>query len=122
VFCGELCGAFLDKLFEVALVIAVFDDQTAVLQRSSNAQKELVFLERLEDVVIGAAANGLQGCGNVVDGRDHDHRYFRIVLPHPFEQPDAVHFRHDHVAQDQVGGRFLHLVLATRPFCTAVQR
>jgi len=40
--CGELRGAFLDELLQVALIVAVFDDKTAVLQRASNAQKELV--------------------------------------------------------------------------------
>ena len=47
VLCGELCGAFLDEMLKVALIVAVFDDQPAVLQRASNAQKELVLLERL---------------------------------------------------------------------------
>src|SRR6266446_8748317 len=60
VLCRELRGALLDELLEVALIIAVFDDQPAVLQRPPNAQKELVLFEGLEDVVISAAANGFQ--------------------------------------------------------------
>src|SRR6266436_901039 len=82
-----------------------------MLEGSPNAQEKLIFFKWLEDVVVGTAANGFQGCGNVVDCRDHDHRHFRIVLPHPFQQPDTVHLRHDHVAQDQVGRYFLNLVL-----------
>ncbi len=108
---GELCGALLDELFQVALVVTVFDDQPAVLQRSSHAQEELVLLERFEDVVIGSAANGFERRGNVVDGRDHDDRHFRIVLPHPFEEANPVHLRHDHVAQDKIGRCFFNLVL-----------
>ena len=108
---GKLCGPLLDELFQVALIVAVFDDQPAVLQRSSNAQKELVFFERLEDVIIGPPANGFQCSGNVVDCGDHDHRHFRIVLPHPLKQPDPVHLRHDHVAQDKIRRYFLDLVL-----------
>ncbi len=108
---GELRGALLDELFQVALIIAVFDDQPAVLKSASNAQKKLVLFEGLEDVVIGAAANGFQCCGNVMDCRDHDHRHFGIVLAHPFQQPDPVHLGHDHVAQHQVGRCLLDLVL-----------
>ena len=51
-----------------------------MLQRAAHAEKQLVFFERLEDVVIGAAANGFEGGGNVVDGGDHDHRDFGIIL------------------------------------------
>src|SRR5712692_7629861 len=84
------------------LIIENRNYQPAVLQRPPNAQKELVLFEGLEDVVIGPAANGFQRGRNVMDRGDHDHRHFRIVLPHPFQQPDPIHFRHDHVAQDQV--------------------
>ena len=109
--CGELRSAFLDEMLQVALIVAVFDDQTAVLQRASNAQKELVLFEGLEDVVIGPATNGFESSGNVVDGGDHDHRHFGIVLPHPLEETDPVHLRHDHVAQNKVGRGLLDLVL-----------
>ena len=33
---GELGSAFLDELFQVALIVAVFDDQAAVLERASD--------------------------------------------------------------------------------------
>ena len=82
-----------------------------MLQRAAHAKKELVFFKGLEDVVIGAAADGFEGRGNVVNRSDHDHRHFRIVLAHPFEEFEAIHLRHDHVAQDQVGSDFLHLLL-----------
>ena len=108
---GELRGAFFDELLEIALVGAVFHHQAAMLQRAANAEEKLVFLKRLEDVVVGAAANGFEGRGNVVDGGDHDHRDFGIVLAQPVEQFDAVHFRHDHVAQDEIGRDALDLVL-----------
>ena len=82
-----------------------------MLEGPSNAEEKLIFFKWLEDVVVGSAANGFEGCGNVVDCRDHDHRHFRVVLPHPFQQPDSVHLRHDHVAQNQVGRYLLNLVL-----------
>src|SRR5437763_99344 len=51
-----------------------------MLEGPSNAEEKLILFKGLEDVIVGSAANGFQGCGNVVDGRDHDDRYFRIVL------------------------------------------
>src|SRR5260370_578695 len=108
---GELRGALLDQLFKVALVVSVFDDHPPVLQCAPNAQKELILLERLQDVIIGPAANRFEGPGNVMNRCNHDHRHFRIVLPHPFQQPDAVHLRHNHVAQDKVGSCLFDLVL-----------
>jgi len=48
-------------LLEIALVAAVFDDETPVLERAAYAKKQLVFFEGLKDVVIGAATNGFKG-------------------------------------------------------------
>ena len=47
-----------------------------------------------------------------MDCGDHDHGDFGIVLAHPFEQLDAVHLGHDHVAQDEIGRGFLDLLLS----------
>jgi hypothetical protein len=52
-----------------------------------------------------------------VDGGDHNHRNFWIVLAEPFKELDAVHFRHDHVAEDQIGGGALDNILR-RPTVT----
>ncbi len=95
---GEFRGALLDLVLELELVTAVFRDEAAVLQSAANAKKELVFFEGFKDVVVGAPANGFESGGDVVDGCDHDHRYFRVVFTQPIEQFDAVHFGHDHVA------------------------
>src|SRR5713226_5999702 len=112
---AELCGSFLDLLLQVALIIAVFDHQPPVLQRAPYAEKQLVLFERLQDVVIRPAANRFQRRRDVVDRRDHDHRHFRIVLPHPFQQFEPIHLRHDHVAQDQVRRGPLDLLLRDSP-------
>src|SRR5438128_5367036 len=58
---GELRGALLDKLLQITLIIAVFDDQPAMLEGSSNAEEKLIFFKWLEDVVVGSAANGFEG-------------------------------------------------------------
>ncbi len=82
-----------------------------MLQGAADAEEELIFFEGLQDVVVGAATDGFEGGGNVVDGGDHDHGHFGVILPEPVEEFDAVHFRHDHVAQDQVRCDALDLVL-----------
>src|SRR5580704_13834422 len=109
---GELGGAFFDELFEVALVGSVFHDQAAVLQSAANAEEELIFLKGLEDVIVSAAANGFESGGNIVDGGDHDHRDFGIVLTKPVQELDAIHLGHDHVAQNEIGCDALDLVLS----------
>ena len=57
-----------------------------------------------------------------MDRGDHDHWNFRIILAEPFQQLDPVHLRHDHVAQNEIGGGALHDVLrrAAIAHCRAV--
>ena len=57
-----------------------------MLKSAAHAEEKLVFLERLEDVVVGAAANGFESGGDVVNSCDHDHRNFGVVLAEPIEQ------------------------------------
>src|SRR6184192_1118910 len=40
-------------------------------------------------------------------------RDIRVKLAHPFQKLDAVHLRHDHVAQDQVGPGALDVLLGS---------
>jgi hypothetical protein len=82
-----------------------------MLQGTTDAQEELVFLKGLEDVVVGAPANGFQGGRDVVDGGNHDDRDFGVVLAEPIEELDAVHLGHDHVAEDEIRGDALDLLL-----------
>ena len=83
------------------------------MERASNAEEELVFLERLENVVVGAAANGFEGGGDVVNGCDHDHRDFGVVFTEPVEELNTVHFGHDHVAEDKIGRGPCDLLLSS---------
>src|SRR5438445_1771071 len=87
-----------------------------MLQRAPHTQEKLIFLKRLQDVVVSSPAYGLQRRGNIVNRCDHDHRNFRVILAKPFQELDAVHFRHDHVAQHQVWSCPLDLILG----CAAV--
>ncbi len=97
-------GALLHQAFEVFLVAAIFDDEAAMFERPANAHQQLVSFERFEDVVVGAAAHGFERRRNVVHRRDHDYRYVAVVRAQPGKQLQPVHFRHDHVAQDQIHG------------------
>ena len=82
-----------------------------MLQCAIHAEIELVLFKRFEDVVVGSTPNRFECRRDIVNGRDHDHRHFWIILAKPVEQLDAVHFRHDHVAQDQIRGGTFHLIL-----------
>src|SRR6267142_3464014 len=120
---GELGGALFHQLLEIALVGAIFHDQAAMLQRAPDAQEKLVLLKRFQNVIVGAAADGFESGGNIVDGGDHDDRDFRIILTQPFQEFDAVHLRHDHVAEHQVRSGSLDLVLRSAPVayrCAAI--
>ena len=56
----QLRGAFFHQFFQIALVIAIFQHQAAVFQGAADAQVKLVFFKRLQNVVVGAAADGFQ--------------------------------------------------------------
>ena len=117
----QLARALPYQLLQISLVIAIFDQQAAMFQRSTHAEKKLVLLERFQDVIVGAAANRLECGGHVVHGRDHDHGELRIMRAQPRKQLQAIHFRHQHVAEDQVGGILLQVLNGqpTIPHCRA---
>ena len=75
----------------------------------------MVFFERFQDVVVGPAANRFQRRGNIMDGGHHDDGNLRVELANPVQQLDAVHLRHDHVAQNQVWRLFLDQILGGAP-------
>src|SRR6516164_824129 len=65
-------GAIFHLLLEIALIFSVFVDKPAMLQRAAYAQKQLVLFKGLQDVVVGAATDGFERRGDVVDRRDHN--------------------------------------------------
>ncbi len=99
---SELLRPFVHLLLQVQLVALVFQHQPPVLQRPPDSQEELVFLKRLQDVVISAAPDSLERGGNIMDCGHHDHGHLWIMASEPVKQLDAIHFRHDHVAQYKV--------------------
>lgn len=84
-----------------------------MLKSAAHAEEELILFEGLEDVIVGAAADGFESGGNVVNGCDHDHRDFGVIFAEPIEKFDAVHFGHDHVAKDEIRGGPFNLLLSS---------
>jgi hypothetical protein len=93
-----------------------------MLQCSPYAQEKLVFLEWLQDVVVGTATDRIECGRHVMHGCDHDHGDFRIIGTQPGEKLQAVHFRHEHVAEHQVNGGSLQVLdcQAAVSHCTAL--
>ena len=108
---GELRRTLFHQLLKIPLIRAILHHQPAMLQRPPNTKKELILLKRLQDVVVCPAANRFQRRRDIVDRRHHNDRHFGVVLAQPVQQLDAIHLRHDHVAQNKVWRHPLDLVL-----------
>ena len=74
----------------------------------ADAGGELVGVERLGDVVVGAEVEALGLVGGRALGRQQDDRD-RPLLAELAHDLDAVEVRHDDVEQDDVGADFLRL-------------
>ena len=61
-------------------------------------------LEGLEEIVVGAAAHGVDGHTDVVHGRDHDDGKAGLKSVNALEQGDAVDVLHHDVGEHQVEG------------------
>ena len=104
-------SAIFDLLFQIALVFSIFVDKPPVLQGAADAEEELVLFKGFQDVIVSAAADGFERRGDVVNCSHHNHGHVGIEFAHPFEKLDAVHLRHDHVAEDQVRCGALDVIL-----------
>src|SRR6266478_3099682 len=69
-----LDGARLHEVLEVALIVAILEKQTPMVECAARAEKKLFLFKGFENVVVGTATNRLQSRGYVVHGRNHDHR------------------------------------------------
>ena len=95
---AEVVGVRLEVLAERA----VLGDQPVLRQRVAQDDQHLVVLERLADVVEGAA---LHRRDRVLDrrvGGDHQHRQVVVDLLELVERGHAVHARHHHVDDRRV--------------------
>ncbi len=75
-----------------------------MFESADDGGDEVLALEGLEQVVVGAAAHGVDGHADVVDGGDHDHGKVGLLAADAVEEEDAVAVLHDDVGEDQVEG------------------
>src|SRR6478672_13718716 len=66
------------------------------------AGKELLATEGLDDVVVGPCLQTAHSLELAASRGEHQHRYVADI-PDPLERLPAVHFRHRHVENDEVG-------------------
>ncbi len=71
-------------------------------------EEDLVGLERLRDVVVGAGLHRLEGEVDRAVGAHHDHHCERRLRLERGEQVEPAHLRHAHVGQDHVRTERLH--------------
>ena len=64
----------------------------------------MLALEGLEQIVVGAAAHGVDGHADVVNGGHHDHGKLRLLRVDAVQQGNAVAILHHNVGQNQVKG------------------
>ena len=97
-------GPGADHLLEALLVVVALFKNLAVPERSLDSADEMVTLKRLEQVVVGSAAHGVNGDADVVDGDDHDHGKVGLLRVQLLKQSNAVEILHDNVSEHQIVG------------------
>jgi len=100
----------LDALFEALLVVAVFDDQPAFVERLRHAGPHFVQMERFRDVIERAHLQTGDGALDFGHGGHHDDGRLRPAGDDLAQQRDAVHFRHPQVGDDERHRSLLELL------------
>ncbi|MNN60990.1 hypothetical protein D3C81_1762030 [compost metagenome] len=73
-----------------------------MLQRACQRELQRIEIERLGQIVISPRLNRFNGRLHVgVGGHDQD-RDRRVIAFDGLQRRDAIHFRHSHVAEDQI--------------------
>src|SRR5262249_40441262 len=93
-------------LREVELQIGVLDrrERAAAADDRADPRDELLEIELLRDVVVGAESQALHPLLDGVEAREEDHRRLAAVLAELEEEVPARLAGHLHVEQDQVEG------------------
>ena len=98
------------------LVFSVFQDETGPLQCLVNSVKQhRKILDRLEEVVPGPAAQGLDHIRNNTGSGHHDNRRIGRVFLNPIEDLQSINFRHAQIHQDQIRPFLLQQLQAHPP-------
>ena len=90
---------FLDDLPQVP----VFPNEALVIERALDGDLELVHLERLGDVIVGAELHRLKGRFHRLIGRNQDDRSLGQHLAAFAENVEAADLVHPEVGDDQLG-------------------
>ena len=94
-------------LLEPLAVAAVLDLERAAAERVADVDDQLVRLEGLEDVAVGAAVDRDLGEAPVVHAGDHDDGGVGILHEHLAREVDSGLAGPVHVAEDERDGPFL---------------
>ena len=76
--------------------------QRAPALRALDRERELVEVDRLDEVALRAGAHRGHGGRHVAERGDDDHRQHRILLVQRGEQPEPVEVRHLQIGDDDV--------------------
>ena len=94
-------------LLEPLAVAAVLDLERASAERVADVDDQLVRLEGLEDVAVGAAVDRDLGEAPVVHAGDHDHGGVGVLREHLAREVDPRLAGHVHVGEDERDRPFL---------------
>ena len=87
----NLGGADRDFLLEPLVELLAFQSALALLERALDGPAEMGDVDRLGEIVHGAALHAERGAGRVVDRGEHEQRDVRLQLHDLWDQLDAVH-------------------------------
>ena len=100
----------LDPLLETLLVGAVFDDETAFVERLRNPGAHFVQMKRLRDVIERAHLQAGDRTLHFGNGGHYDNGRFRPARDDLAQQRHTVHFRHAQVGDDERHRSLLELL------------
>ncbi|MNP02129.1 hypothetical protein D3C76_939720 [compost metagenome] len=97
-------GGFEARL-EVGLCVqlAVFQHQLAFLQGTAQAAQQMLRGKRFFQEVVGAVAHGVHRHRHVAVAGQQNHWQVGVIRLQAFEQLQAIHARHAHIAEDHPG-------------------
>ena len=78
-------------------------DQPGLLHGALDDDRERVEIERLREVVLGAAFDGVDGAADGAESRHHDEHRAREKLAAFLHEPDAVEAGHLEIGEHDVG-------------------
>ena len=106
----QLGGPGGDFLLEPLVEVAVLEQHLAALERALHRAAQVGQLDRLGEVIHGAALHAQRGAGRVVDGGEHEDRELRLDLERGGHEVHAACAGHADVAQHERDAMALELL------------